>query len=835
MQLKAIVLSAVVAMVMLSPVIEANSNGKHYASGGCGCHSNAPSVTISENFPSSYTPGQTYSIQITVSGGASGTNGGFNVEVDKGTFSTGGSTSVKVSGKSITHSNALNRAWTFDWTAPSSGSGTVNVDIAAMSANGAYGNSGDAWSTMSSTITETVVVTNNPPTVSNVQIAPSMATSLDDLTLTYTYSDQDGDSEAGTSIHWFKNGGHQTQFNDQLTISKTHTTRNDDWWAKVTPSDGEDVGTETQSNIVTVFNAPPTITSAVLSPSAPTNDDDLSASITGSNDNDGDTLSYEYRWYLDGSLQHGLANLTIVPSYATRGEDTWEVEIRAYDGEDYSSWVRSSAVSISGQSSNTAPTVDSITISPSTPTTSDSLIASSTSSDADMDSIVQTEYRWWKNGVMTSFSSSMLDASVTGKSDIWSVEIRVNDGTDWSVWTASSTVQILNTRPQLDSASISATEAPTDQDITVNASMSDVDGDTLSAIIVWYLEGTAQPGYNNLATLPSSATTKGDTWTAVLQADDGEEVSSQSETVSVLIINTEPQLSIVLNESVTSQDDLSLEAIMIDLDEDLTEISSITWFRNGFREGSLDGATTVPSSYLGPGQEWSVEVVVSDGESSVVSTSSIVVENAPPSAHITVLTESLYGGERVALSGSSSTDSDNSIVLYKWAWTDGGASGLETSVLMPLSGSIDVSLLVTDESGATNLTSIRLDSIPALPCPILVHSVSGNEVKLDWSWTSPVPASFEISRNGVLVGVTNSTSFNDSPNLIGTSNYQVQTILGDRILESPCQSPSVAATIESFPSELEQGPSSVAGLGLGLVYAIIGILLFVASILRRSD
>lgn len=835
MQLKAIVLSAVVAMVMLSPVIEANSNGKHYASGGCGCHSNAPSVTISENFPSSYTPGQTYSIQITVSGGASGTNGGFNVEVDKGTFSTGGSTSVKVSGKSITHSNALNRAWTFDWTAPSSGSGTVNVDIAAMSANGAYGNSGDAWSTMSSTITETVVVTNNPPTVSNVQIAPSMATSLDDLTLTYTYSDQDGDSEAGTSIHWFKNGGHQTQFNDQLTISKTHTTRNDDWWAKVTPSDGEDVGTETQSNIVTVFNAPPTISSAVLSPSAPTNDDDLSASITGSNDNDGDTLSYEYRWYLDGSLQHGLANLTIVPSYATRGEDTWEVEIRAYDGEDYSSWVRSSAVSISGQSSNTAPAVDSITISPSTPTTSDSLIASSTSSDADMDSIVQTEYRWWKNGVMTSFSSSMLDTSVTGKSDIWSVEIRVNDGTDWSVWTASSTVQILNTRPQLDSASISATEAPTDQDITVNASMSDVDGDTLSAIIVWYLEGTAQPGYNNLATLPSSATTKGDTWTAVLQADDGEEVSSQSETVSVLIINTEPQLSIVLNESVTSQDDLSLEAIMIDLDEDLTEISSITWFRNGFREGSLDGATTVPSSYLGPGQEWSVEVVVSDGESSVVSTSSIVVENAPPSAHITVLTESLYGGERVALSGSSSTDSDNSIVLYKWAWTDGGASGLETSVLMPLSGSIDVSLLVTDESGATNLTSIRLDSIPALPCPILVHSVSGNEVKLDWSWTSPDPASFEISRNGVLVGVTNSTSFNDSPNLIGTSNYQVQTILGDRILESPCQSPSVAATIESLPTELEQGPSSVAGLGLGLVYAIIGILLFVASILRRSD
>ncbi|MEC7253990.1 MAG: hypothetical protein VXV89_03400, partial [Candidatus Thermoplasmatota archaeon] len=73
MQLKAIVLSAVVAMVMLSPVIEANSNGKHYSSGGCGCHSSGSSVSISENFPSSYTAGQTYSIQLSVSSSMSGT------------------------------------------------------------------------------------------------------------------------------------------------------------------------------------------------------------------------------------------------------------------------------------------------------------------------------------------------------------------------------------------------------------------------------------------------------------------------------------------------------------------------------------------------------------------------------------------------------------------------------------------------------------------------------------------------------------------------------------------------------------------------------------------
>ena len=242
---------------------------------------------------------------------------------------------------------------------------------------------------------------------------------------------------------------------------------------------------------------------------------------------------------------------------------------------------------------------------------------------------------------MTAISSSMLESTTTTKGDVWVVEVRVNDGTDWSTWTPSSNIEIQNTAPRLESASISATEVTTDQDVTLSTIMSDVDGDTLTMNIVWDLNGTIQPEYNNQVTLPSSATIKGNIWTAIVQADDGEATSSQSETLSVSILNSKPLLSIALDESVTSQDDLSIETTITDLDGDLTEISSITWFRNGFREGSLDGATTVPSSYLGPGQEWSVEVIATDEEISVLSTGSIIVENAPPSAQITVITDSL--------------------------------------------------------------------------------------------------------------------------------------------------------------------------------------------------
>ena len=835
MQLKAILLSAVVAMVVLTPVIEANSGGKHFSSGGCNCHGgSSSSVSISENFPSSYTPGQTYSIQVSVTGGVTGTHGGFNVEVSKGSLSTGGNSGVKVSGKSVTHTNKANRAWSFDWTAPTSGSGTVTAGIAGLTASGG-GTSGDAWTTTSVSITETVVVSNNPPTASNVQISPSSPTSSDDITLTYTFSDQDsGDAESGTTIHWSQNGAHQSQFDGLMTISSTSLLKGDSWLASVTPSDGEDFGATVNSNTITVLNSLPSISSATISPPNPTVDDDLTASISGEADNDGDTLAFEYRWYLNGALQDGLDDLTIVPSIATRADDVWEVEVRAHDGEGNSPWVRSNTISVIGDTSNNAPTVDSITISPPNPKTFDTLVASSTSSDADMDSIVDTQYRWSKNGVLTTISTSALDSAMTTKGDLWTVEVRVNDGSEWSLWTASSSLEILNTAPSLDSATISMNEASTDENVTVMASMSDVDGDQTTMSITWYLNGVIQLEYNNQATLPSSATSKDESWTAVVQANDGETTSSQSETLSVLIINSDPLLSVVL-ENVTSQDDLALQISISDIDDDVIEVSTITWFRNGFREGSLDGATIVPSSYLGPGQEWSIEVNVTDGTSYVLSTASIIVENTPPTAKISVLTDALYGGERVILSGLDSTDPDNSIVRYQWIWINGASSGVEASFLMPASGIVEVSLTVIDESGATNTTTLAIESISALSCPNLAQTVSGTNVQLDWTWISSVPASFEISRNGVIVGVTNETTFTDSPNLIGISNYEIQTLLGDRILESACQSPSVSVKIDAATIEFDEGPSAVAGLGLGSVYVIIGILLFVASLLRRGE
>jgi hypothetical protein len=162
-------------MTLALPTMEGYSSGIHnQASNGCTCHYSGTAPTISQNFPTTYTGQQSYTIQISVTGGVSGTNGGFNVLVDKGTLSTPGmgimAVKVDSSGQSATHTTNSYRSWSFDWTAPASGSGTVNVDIAVMTVNGNSANSGDAWTTSSITVPEPGP-TNSAPTASNVHIS----------------------------------------------------------------------------------------------------------------------------------------------------------------------------------------------------------------------------------------------------------------------------------------------------------------------------------------------------------------------------------------------------------------------------------------------------------------------------------------------------------------------------------------------------------------------------------------------------------------------------------------------------------------------------------------
>ena len=847
MKMRTLGLFAILCLAMAAPMSNAYSGGIYGQGTGCGggyCHgSGTQTATVSlSGEPTTYTAGSTYTFSISVTGGASSTNGGFALDVDKGTLSSPG-TGVKINtaANSATHTNNNYRSWSVDWTAPSTGSGVVSIDVAANAADGNGYNTNDAWDTASYQISEGSAPANNAPTLSNLLLSPTTPSTTDTLVLSYTFDDADGDNEAGSTIQWFKNSVLITSLNGMMSVSSSQTEKGENWNAEVTPSDGTDFGTMVASSSITIGNSAPLLSSVSIEISNPSTTDDLSVVNTSSDADTMDVLTYEYQWYLDGNLQSSLDGLSPLPSFATRDGDSWEVEIRVSDGTDTSAWLKSSAVVIGSTTTNTPPVVDSVGITPSNPTTDSDLTATVTSSDADMDTILDTEYRWMKNGVDAGINSQVVSSTSTMKDESWSVSVRVNDGTTWSTWQSSAATTIENTAPVLESASLNSAQVTTQTNVSVNAVMVDVDLlDSLTFNIQWYLEDVLQPQLNDVNPLPSSQTSKGQTWAAVIHAFDGSDTSSLSETLYVDIINSEPLVTATVDELINSQQDITLEIESSDMDMDFIETTSITWYRNGFREGSLDNATTVPSSYLGPGQIWSVEVLVTDGEATDLSTTSITISNAPPSSIITILTESAYAGERIQLTGSASTDSDNRIVGYQWSWSSSSSgqsstSGTDVSFLMPLSGSVSITLVVTDESGAIDESTSVIQALPALACPSLTSSVDEGNVNLAWSWNAQESADFVVYRNGVLLAQTNETNFVDTPSILGLTTYKLTVTIGDRILESDCQAPSTQITIDTQSADFDEGPSPALGFGLGSLYTIIGILFLVAVVLRRGD
>ena len=242
-------------LVMIAvPAVDGNASGKSNSSNGCNCHGSQASPYFTHNYPSDYTPGQTYSITIAVtSGGVSGTKGGFSATMNAGTFSNAGA-NTKIVSNSPTHSNSNARTWTFDWTAPSAGTGTISGGIAVNTVNGDGGTYGDGWSTTTVYIAE-AASPNSPPSASNVAISPNPTAGVGvDLIAQYTYSDADGDPETGTEIRWHHNGSLEIGFDGSTSIPATATSIGDKWKFEVRPYDGTDYGTLVMSQEVTIVD-----------------------------------------------------------------------------------------------------------------------------------------------------------------------------------------------------------------------------------------------------------------------------------------------------------------------------------------------------------------------------------------------------------------------------------------------------------------------------------------------------------------------------------------------------------------------------------------------------
>ena len=793
------------------PTSLGNSGGKFNAgSSGCGggyCHGSSNTAVVSmSGQPSAYTAGSTYTLSISVSAGVSGSNGGFSLDVNKGTLSTGGvgimAVKVNSAGNSATHTTNSYRSWSVDWTAPSSGSGIVQFDLAGLTANGQNGNNGDAYGTTTITVPESGPPVNNPPTASNLQLSPSNPVTTDTLTLTYTFQDSDGDAESGTMIRWYKDGMLESSRNDQMTVPPSLTSKGESWNVTVTPSDGTDDGSPVHSSSLLVVNSIPMMTTAQITPNNAVETDDLTVSQTSS-DADGDTRTVSgIEWYVDDSKVSAFDGDETIPSVAIRDGDVWYAKVKVNDGEADSDWITTQDITIG--TDNTAPVMVSVNLG-GPYDTMDDLMATAQANDADNDALT---YEWDWPGTNGAISSSTLPYFYTEKGESWTVRCRVTDGVVYSDWMESSAVIIQNTAPVLNELAIDQETVFFDTEATYSYDATDVDGDTLATSETWELNG--------------------DILTLTLSVYDDEMAYSNTLIDTVRIVNSLPTLSYDGPLSQSALVPLSPTIQSDDANGD-TVTTSWEWMRNGFMTD--ENGSTISESKLGAGDVWTAMITPNDGQDDgPVLMIAFTISNTEPTASITA-PESLIQGAMVTFSAMSSSDIDGAVVNAIWS-VDGTVmhNGMTFTTIM--TQQLNLQVKVIDDLGADDVYSQTFTGTQAPMAMNTQVKLDGSDVVITWEGDSQ---EWAVVHNGQVIDTTSELKYRHSPTMEGQHVYSIMPVIDGQTIQDDSAGSTDSVELSSSLVPEAPGPSDTAGLIFSIVLLLVGLIGVVVSFLPRRD
>jgi len=152
-------------------------------------------------------------------------------------------------------------------------------------------------------------------------------------------------------------------YDSKIRISNIATTDGITYYGKVRSYDGYEYSNWSQT-VQFTENTKPIYTNVTLSPSTPTNSENLTVSFSVS-DIESDSITNCTRWYKDSVLQITLNDSLIVLAFGnTTNGEKWRVDVFGNDGYENSTPIPSNEVIIG--SSNAPPTFTSLSISPST-------------------------------------------------------------------------------------------------------------------------------------------------------------------------------------------------------------------------------------------------------------------------------------------------------------------------------------------------------------------------------------------------------------------------------------------------------------------------------------
>jgi len=540
-----------------------------------------------------------------------------------------------------------------------------------------------------------ITIGNASPAVTSVSITPDPAFAADTLSCSYSgFSDPDGDTDASTYA-WTVNGvvaGTGSTLASGFVGTDTVT-------CTVTPFDGTDTGSPVPDSLV-ISNTPPELYDVSLTPSLAYEGDSLTCTPGTSSDDDGDTISYAYAWMVEG-VDPGETTPTLSSTRFDRDETVYCM-VTPSDSTDDGVVVTSNSVTIS----NSAPSVASVSISPSSPSASDTLTCSySGYSDADGDPDVSTR-EWTVNGVAVGNGVTLSGFFWSGDEVVCTVT--PYDGTDAGV-EVSASVTVQNQPPVVLSVTLSPGSVYTDDTITASVSTDDADGDSVTVAYAWYVDGSLV-GETSTSLDGSIYFSKDQTVYVVVTPNDGTEDGPAVASSSTTVLNTAPgapSVSIDPEDPVEGEDDLVCIADVESTDDDGDSVSyGFAWTVDGATWGGSTSTTyrtgdTIAAAETTANDVWGCVVTPNDGRadgpaesaSIVVLTGFVGGDTDLSLSGAKLIGENAYDGAALSVSSAGDVNADGNDDLLVGAWKENGGgedSGSAYLVLGPVHGQIDL-------------------------------------------------------------------------------------------------------------------------------------------------
>jgi len=352
----------------------------------------------------------------------------------------------------------------------------------------------DGQLSVSDTITVTITAVNDAPSTPSVDVMPKTVVVSDTLTCSITVPSEDIDnSSIYYNYTWYKDGAFQesTESTSTTNILSATASGTNVYECNVTATDGQ-YTTDMVSDSVKVGNAAPTTPAVDVTPNVAYATSALNCSITtNSTDANGDTITYNYKWYKKSASesQFYLQSITdaVLGSGNTTKGDSWKCEVKAGDGSSFSQ-ADSDTVSILNSKPQITAFVPSTSTTSTTETTNKEFNV--TLNDGDGESLTTT---WYKDNTVVGTGVSYTYVPTSTSAGTYAIKVIVSDGesTDETSWTL--TVTDVNNAPVIDTIGaqscnerdtcpiyVSANDDDADNSLTYydNSTLFTIDGDS---------------------------------------------------------------------------------------------------------------------------------------------------------------------------------------------------------------------------------------------------------------------------------------------------------------------------------------------------------------------